>query len=123
MGLRVTDGRHTIAYLSDHAPHTVGPGDDGLGEMHATALELADGADVLFHDAQYTVEELPTRFTWGHAAAPYCVRLAERCGVGTVVLFHHDPNRTDDQVRALAAELRSETVEIRIAVEGEHIQL
>lgn len=123
MGLRVSDGRSTIAYLSDHAPHTVGPGADGLGELHPAAVELATGVDVLFHDAQYTAEELPGRFTWGHAAAQYCVTLAEHCGVRTVMLFHHDPNRTDDQVDALAATLHSELVEIRVAVEGDVIQL
>lgn len=123
MGIRVTDGRSTIAYLSDHAPHTVGPGADGLGELHPAAVELATGVDVLFHDAQFTTDELPGKFTWGHAAAQYCVTLGERCGVGTVMLYHHDPNRTDEQVDALATTLRSDVVRIRVAVEGDVIQL
>jgi phosphoribosyl 1,2-cyclic phosphodiesterase len=123
MGLRISDGRSTIAYMSDHAPHNIGPGADGLGDLHPAAVELAMGADLLFHDAQYTTDELPGRFTWGHAAAQYCVTLGEHCGVRTVMLYHHDPNRTDDQVDALASSLRSEVVEIRVAVEGDVIHL
>ena len=123
MGLRISDGRSSIAYLSDHAPHRVGPGADGLGEIHPAAVELVSGVDVLFHDAQYTTAELPHRFTWGHAAAQYCVTLAEHCGAKRVMLYHHDPSRTDDQVDELAATITSDSVEIGVAVEGMTIEL
>jgi phosphoribosyl 1,2-cyclic phosphodiesterase len=113
MGLRISDGTTSIAYLSDHAPQNLGPGGDGLGELHAAALELADGVDVLIHGAQYTREELPARFDFGHAAADYGVSLAERCGVGRLVLFHHDPWRTDRQVAEMAAGL-AETTSVRV---------
>jgi phosphoribosyl 1,2-cyclic phosphodiesterase len=109
MGLRVSDGNSTIAYLSDHAPQNLGPGEDGLGVLHEAALELADGVDVLIHGAQYTREELPQRFDFGHAAADYGVTLAQRAGAARLVLFHHDPWRTDAQVAAMAAELAAGT--------------
>lgn len=123
MGLRISDGRSSIAYLSDHSPHTIGPGDDGFGELHPAALDLARDVDVLIHDSQYTKSELVQKFTWGHTAVPYCVNLAERCNVKTLMMFHHDPMRTDDEVRALAATLYSDTVDIQIGVEGLEIQL
>jgi phosphoribosyl 1,2-cyclic phosphodiesterase len=119
MGLRISDGSSSIAYLSDHAPQNLGPGEDGLGELHEAALELADGVDVLIHGAQYTREELPQRFDFGHAAADYGVSLAQRCGAGRLVLFHHDPWRTDDQVAAMAAELSSRSsVPVEIGTES-----
>lgn len=124
MGLRISDGRTSVAYLSDHAPTDLGPGDDGLGALHPAAVALAQGVDVLIHDAQYTSEELPGRITWGHAAADYAVTLGEACGVGTVLLFHHDPNRTDDQVAALRANLTvPDGVRVEVAVEGAVIRL
>lgn len=124
MGLRVSDGRSSVAYLSDHSPHDAGPGADGLGELHPAAVELAAGADLLIHDAQYTAAELPARADWGHAAAPYCVTLAEHCGVSRVLLFHHDPMRTDDEVVALHRELEAGCrVQVDVAVEGSVIQL
>jgi phosphoribosyl 1,2-cyclic phosphodiesterase len=124
MGLRVSDGHSSLAYLSDHSPHDIGPGDDGLGELHPTALALADGVDLLIHDAQYTAHELSTRAHWGHAAANYGVTLGEACNVGRVLLFHHDPSRTDDQVFALAEQLRTpDGPVVEVAVETTVISL
>ena len=46
MGLRVGDGRSSIAYLSDHAPHNLGMGAGGTGELHPAAVELARDVDL-----------------------------------------------------------------------------
>lgn len=124
MGLRVSDGHSSIAYLSDHSPHDLGPGDDGLGELHPAAMELTDGVDLLIHDAQYTANELPTRWTWGHAAANYAITLGRACNVGKVLLFHHDPSRTDDQVLAMGEMLRPDDgPEVEVAIEKSVISL
>ena len=74
-GYRVSDGRSSIAYLSDHGPSALGPGPDGWGPYHDAALALADGVDVLIHDAQHTADELPAAGACGHSAADYAVRL------------------------------------------------
>jgi phosphoribosyl 1,2-cyclic phosphodiesterase len=127
MGLRISDGTSSIAYLSDHSPHDLGPGADGFGALHPNAVELAQGVDLLIHDAQYTPAELPARVDWGHAAAPYCLTLAKHCGVGKVVMYHHDPSRTDDQVVALHAQIANGSdacgPQFEIATEGLLIQL
>ncbi|MFW2336048.1 MBL fold metallo-hydrolase [Ilumatobacter sp.] len=101
-GYRISDGDSSLAYLSDHGPAGVlGPGPDGLGPYHEAALELCARADLVIHDAQYTRSELPGRIDFGHSAGEYAVELARRSGAGSVVLFHHDPDRTDDEVDAL----------------------
>jgi ribonuclease BN (tRNA processing enzyme) len=124
MGLRITDGRSTIAYLSDHAPHDVGPGDDGLGALHPAAVELATEVDLLIHDSQYTGAELPARASWGHCAADYGVTLAAHCRARRLLLFHHDPSRTDDEVWALCEALSPPPdVTVDVAVEGTVVEL
>ena len=124
MGLRITDGTATAAYLSDHAPQDLGPGDDGTGALHEAALALADGADLLIHDAQYTKAELPARGHFGHAAAEYAVRLADAAGARRVVLFHHDPDRTDAEVDALARTAANQsTIRVDAAREGVSVVL
>ena len=105
-GYRVSDGRHTVAYLSDHAPQQLGPGSDGLGVLHDDAMELARGADVLVHDAQYCARELASRGSFGHAAYEYAVELACAAGVTRLLLFHHDPARTDAEVEAFLLDAR-----------------
>jgi ribonuclease BN (tRNA processing enzyme) len=118
-GYRISDGRAAIAYMPDHGPSALGPGPDGWGEYHDAALELADGVDLLIHDAQHTAAELPAVKHYGHSAANYAVALAERSRAQRLLLFHHDPSRTDDGVRDLARSVaRTSSVAVEPAVEG-----
>jgi len=124
MGLRIEDSTGSVAYLPDHAPHQLGWGAHGVGELHQAALDLVVDADVLVHDAQYTSEELPARATWGHAAVDYPVELAERCGARRVVLFHHDPFRTDAELAVIRDEgARTTDIPVELAVEGSVIDI
>lgn len=122
-GYRVSDGRRSVAYLSDHGPSALGPGPDGWGPYHDDALALADGVDLLIHDAQHTARELPARVSWGHSAADYPVRLGELAGARSVLLFHHDPSRTDDEVDRIVVSLSGASVPVRAAAEGGTIDL
>lgn len=101
-GYRISDGHSSVAYLSDHGPAgELGPGPDGVGPYHEAAMTLCAGVDLLIHDAQYTADELPTFLHFGHSAVEYSVELARRAGAATVLLFHHDPDRTDAAVAAI----------------------
>lgn len=117
-GFRVSDKSGAVAYLSDHAPALLGGGPDGWGPYHPAAIDLARGVDVLFHDAQCTAAELPSRLYLGHSAADYGVELARRAGARRVLLFHHDPARTDVEVDAMVASFASDAVEVGAAREG-----
>ena len=118
-GFRVTDASGaSVAYLSDHWPTGMGPGPAGLGEYHEAAVALAEGVDVLIHDAQYTAAELPARAHFGHAAVEYAIGLAQACGAGRLVLFHHDPSRTDDELDAIVAALAPGPGAVSAAAEG-----
>ena len=123
-GFRVEDAT-AFAYLSDHAPQALGPGPDGWGAYHPAATALVDGVDVLVHDAQYTTEELSVRGSFGHASADYPAGLAEVSSVRRVLLFHHDPARTDDEVEQLADAVatRHPTVDVDIARQGMRVEI
>lgn len=120
-GFRVSDGSGSIAYLSDHGPVAMGPGPDGWGPYHDAAMALVDGVDVLLHDAQYTEAELATRPHFGHSCVEYAVTLAERGGVGRLLLYHHDPGRTDDQVDAMVESCAGRGVAVGAACEVDTI--
>lgn len=120
-GYRIDDGTSSIAYLSDHSPYSLGPGPDGLGEYHDTALRLAADVDLLIHDSQYTPAEFEERHDWGHCSFGYPIELARVAGAKRTLLFHHDPSRTDEQLDVMAAALNEPGVEF--AVEGSTIDL
>jgi phosphoribosyl 1,2-cyclic phosphodiesterase len=117
-GYRVSIAGATIAYMPDHNPTALGAGEDGIGEYHPAALELARDADLLVHDAQLLPEELAAEAHFGHAAADYAVALAERAGARSVALFHHRLDRTDDELDALAARLGGRSPGVSVATEG-----
>lgn len=105
-GYRVTDGTSTIAYIPDHHPVAFGPGPGGAGAHHPAAMHLADGVDLLVHDAQHEASEFADRRHLGHATVDYAVGLGRAAGVGAVMLFHHDPARTDGEMDRLVASAR-----------------
>jgi ribonuclease BN (tRNA processing enzyme) len=59
-------------------------------------VELARGADLLVHDAQYTAEELKNRRGWGHSSFDQAMQLAEMAGAKRLALTHHDPEHDDE---------------------------
>ena len=122
-GYRVTDGAGALAYLSDHSPIVAGEGPDGLGARHDAAMTLARDVDVLIHDAQHTAAEFRSRRHLGHSAVEYAVGLAEAAGARTLVLFHHDPARTDDEIDALVAAQQGGAVGVVAAAEGLTLEL
>jgi phosphoribosyl 1,2-cyclic phosphodiesterase len=123
-GYRISDGHSTLTYMPDHCPTTLGPGEDGFGEYHPAAIELASNVDVLVHDAQLLPEELAAEADFGHAVADYAVALAKRAGARSVVLFHHRHDRTDDALDALAGRLGGGTdPEVSVATEGTVLEL
>ncbi len=63
-------------------------------------IEFCRGADLLFHDAQYTTEEYETKCGWGHSTFDDAVRLAIAADVKRLGLFHHDPDRSDADLDA-----------------------
>lgn len=117
-GYRVSDATSTVAYLPDHSPLALGPGPEGIGVYHEAACILASGADLLVHDAQHTAQEMPRLGFLGHSAVEYAVGLAERCGVGRLALFHHDPWRTDEEIDRLVSEYGGASVSVIAAFDG-----
>jgi ribonuclease BN (tRNA processing enzyme) len=119
----VSDGHSSVAYVPDHCPTALGPGPDGWGEYHAAIRTLADSVDVLIHDAQLLAEELAAEASFGHAAAEYAVELGIRANVGRVVLFHHSPDRSDDELDSIAKRFTASDLPVTVANEQLVIEL
>jgi phosphoribosyl 1,2-cyclic phosphodiesterase len=97
-GYRLEHGGQTIVYATDT---------EHFACVDPTLRKLAAGADILIYDSQYTPEEYPAKVGWGHSTWQAGAELARAAGVPQLVLFHHDPNRTDDQLAALEATARA----------------
>jgi ribonuclease BN (tRNA processing enzyme) len=122
-GYRISDGHSTLTYMPDHCPTSLGPGEDGFGEYHPAALELASEADLLVHDAQLFPDELASEASFGHAVVDYPVALAQRAGARAVALFHHRPDRSDEALDGLAQRFAGVQPPVGVAAEGTVVEL
>ncbi|MBU1640729.1 MAG: MBL fold metallo-hydrolase, partial [Proteobacteria bacterium] len=76
-------------------------------EQNKAIEDFFRGVDVLVHDSQYTRREYnQSKVGWGHSSIEQAVAAANRAGVKNLVLFHHEPGRTDKEIDQIAAELR-----------------
>jgi phosphoribosyl 1,2-cyclic phosphodiesterase len=122
-GYRIEMGGVSVAYLSDHQMPM-----DGSHAVSDPVLELCDGADLVIHDAQFTEAEFAEKRHWGHCTVEYAVHVAEAAGAKRLVLFHHDPAHTDQEMDEilLAAQAAAETTglqEVIAAYEGLTVSL
>jgi len=89
-----------LTYLPDHEP-ALGVRDFPISPDWTSGYELAAGADLLIHDAQYSAEEYSEHVGWGHSALQHTFAFAALAEVKQLVLFHHDPAHTDDDLDRL----------------------
>ena len=60
--------------------------------------KFAENADLLIHDAQYMLSDMPAKNGWGHSVAEEAVKLAMASNAKKLALYSHDPERTDDDI-------------------------
>jgi phosphoribosyl 1,2-cyclic phosphodiesterase len=98
-GFRIDDADgSSLCYLTDNEL-------DPPGAPTSTPEQLARfaaGVDLLIHDAQYLAGDMPAKRGWGHSVVDQVLALARDAEVRTVALHHHDPDRDDAALDAIA---------------------
>lgn len=111
-GYRAEYGGRALCYITDteHVP----------GVMDRNVLELIGGADLVIYDCTYTDEEYArgTYVGWGHSTWQEAVRLCRAAGAKRLAVFHHDPERSDDALDRIAADVAREMPGAVVAQEG-----
>ncbi|MGC8765178.1 MAG: MBL fold metallo-hydrolase [Brevinematia bacterium] len=86
-------------------------------------VQLAEGTDLLIHDAQYREDEITFRLGWGHSTWQQAVEVAKLSRVKSLVLFHIDPERTDEDAITIEGLAKKEFENTSVAREGNYIEL
>ncbi len=116
LGYRLDTSAGSVVYATDNEP--------GAPDCDAAIRQLAQGADVLIYDAQYSPEQLAsTRKGWGHSCWLEGVKIARECKAKSLVLFHHDPDSTSRTVDGFLSAARQEFPGTWAAMEGMSITL
>src|SRR5579863_4862835 len=116
LGYRLDTPVGSVVYATDNEP--------GEPQCDANLRQLAQGADVLIYDAQYSPEQLAsTRKGWGHSCWLEGVKIARETKVKNLILFHHDPDSSSRTVDGFLSAARQEFPSTWAAMEGMSVSL
>jgi phosphoribosyl 1,2-cyclic phosphodiesterase len=102
-GYRIEHAGRSVVYLTDNE---LEPPYEKATSFAACAA-FCRHTDVLMHDAQYLPSDMPAKHGWGHSLVQHACQLAVAAEVHHLILFHHDPVRTDDELDAIQEETRA----------------
>jgi len=102
-GYRIEHAGRSVVYLTDNELDPPYEKATSFDEFAAFCRHT----DVLIHDAQYLQSDMPAKHGWGHSLVPQARQLAVAAEVKHLILFHHDPARTDDGLDAIQEETRA----------------
>jgi phosphoribosyl 1,2-cyclic phosphodiesterase len=115
-GYRITVKDKVIVYISDNELSFIDCSNDSKSKMsdeelaliktmqqeeRDKALEHIKDADILIHDAQYTIEDYKTKRGWGHSCYLDTLEFANDAKVKNLYLYHYDPNYDDNKVEQI----------------------
>ena len=107
VGYCIKDSDHRVTYLPDHEP-ALGVKSFPIGEDWTSGYKLAEGADLLIHDSQYTIQEYEERVGFGHSCLNHAFRFGELTQVKEFVPFHHDPAHSDRMLERMISDTVAE---------------
>lgn len=111
LGYRFDTSAGSIVYATDTEP--------GVPEFDRSLRQFAQGADVLVYDAQYSPEQIAsTRKGWGHSSWLEGVKIVRDARVRNLILFHHNPDSSDNIVDGFLSAARQEFAPTWAAAEG-----
>ena len=92
-------------------------------ELNPNIIDIAQDADILIKDAQFTNEQLPAHKGWGHSSWQQCVSVAQKSNVKQLVLYHHSPANNDATIEKIEKDAQAEFPHTIAAREGLEIKL
>ena len=88
-------------------------------------VDLARNADALIHDGQFVDADF--KAGWGHSTVAMALDVAKRANVRRLILYHHDPDRSDDALDRIGADAQQQAnafgtgLQVIVAREGSEI--
>jgi ribonuclease BN (tRNA processing enzyme) len=102
VGYKFQENGKTFVFLTDNELSFKHPG----GLDYQDYVTFSQGADLLIHDAEFMEKDYKKARTWGHSVYKDTLRLALDAGVKKLGLYHHNQDRTDDDIDNIVADCR-----------------
>ena len=102
IGYKFVENGRCFVFLTDNELAFKHPG----GLDYKDYVNFSFQADLLIHDSEYTAEDYKTRRRWGHSAYKDALKLALDAKAKKLGLFHHNQDRTDQEVDEIVQDCR-----------------
>ncbi len=140
LGYKIIHNGKTLIYITDNEPLTI----ENISKMKTKKFilkkflnsgtdpnqriyDFCKNADVFIHDSTYTSEEYKNHIGWGHSDYLFTLKIAEIAKVKHCVLFHHNVDRSDDELDEIVEVCRKKvsntSIQISAAIEGSTIEI
>ena len=97
---RIEEDGVSVAYITDNELDPPGSPETSYDKW----VEFCQGVDLMIHDAQYIENDMPAKHGWGHSLISQVRQLAVDAQVKNLVMYHHDPDRSDAELDQIAIE-------------------
>ncbi len=141
IGFRIDADGASVAYISDTAPFASivleheyiatrpdieappsVPEAAKLEAMRHGVVELCRGCGLVIYDTMFLPDEYRARPHWGHSCPEHALEIVEAAGASCLALFHHAPERSDEQVDAELARAQA-VASCRVVAAAEGMEL
>ncbi len=131
VGYRLDADGTSVAYVSDTAPFTdvlhkqhflSGPeplSDEDrrvLAEMRGALVAAVRGCDTVIYDTHFLPEEYARFPHYGHSTPDQALEIVAGNDVRRLILYHHAPSHTDDQMDEIAARYKEQGAAVGVDV-------
>jgi len=104
-----------LELLSDHDRHS-------LAAMRSALIHRLIGVDTVVYDTHFLPEEYAKFPHYGHSTPDHAIEICAEARVRQLVLYHHAPTHSDDQMDRIAAEYLTKgalrNIEVLTSFEG-----
>ncbi|MEK6607066.1 MAG: MBL fold metallo-hydrolase [Myxococcota bacterium] len=94
-----------------------------LAALRRGVVDLCRGADLVVFDTMFTRDEYRARPHWGHSAPEDGLAIVEEAGAKTLCLFHHAPDRLDEQQDAILEACRRQARHAKVIAAAEGLEI
>lgn len=122
LGYRIHHGGKVVVYTSDNEPYSAmlydslkelgdaipaSEMEDFVEHCNRRMVDFVSDADIVIADAMYRADEYPRFRGWGHSSVEHAMDLAIKANAKKLIVWHHDPTRTDVDLEKMCAETQS----------------
>lgn len=112
-GFKVNQNGKTLIFITDNE---LLPAKNSENTSVDEFIEFCRGGDVLIHDAHFLQEEMVETTGYGHSSYEDAFELAVKAKVKHLIFFHHDPDRTDQEIESIVKLYRHKRDNLKISL-------